>query len=224
MDKVRSKAVVAQHGMTVADEIVLTRADWDADDDAVTARVASDLGFPCVVKSPCEGSSLGMAIPKDADAFRMAMPEVLTFGDTVMVERFVAGTEVTCSVLDVDGGASPRALAVTEICPVTSEFFDYHAKYVAGACEEITPARISDEASRKVMDMAVRVHRALGCEGLSRSDMILIGDDPTWLEVNTIPGMTETSLFPQAAAAVGITFPDLLAMLVEDAVRRHAAG
>jgi D-alanine-D-alanine ligase len=161
-----------------------------------------------------------MAIPREVGEFRDALLNVLAFDDTVLIEEYLEGTEVTCSVLDAEPGAQPQALPVTEICPVAATYFDYNAKYVAGACEEITPARIAPEVAEAVQDMAVRVHRVIGCRGLSRSDMILVKERPVWFEVNTIPGMTETSLFPQAAAAAGIGFPELLDRLIRGAMKQ----
>lgn len=222
IDKIRSKAVVAQAGIPVARDIVVTRALWDADHETVLKRVHTELGFPCVLKSPCQGSSLGMAIPREIREFRDALLNVFAFDDTVLIEQYLKGVEVTCSVLDATPGAPPEALPVTEICPVTSAYFDYTAKYTPGACQEITPARISPESTRAAQDVAVRVHAAIGCRGLSRSDMILVNDRPVWFEVNTIPGMTETSLFPQAAAAAGIPFPDLLDRLIRGAMEQPA--
>ena len=161
-----------------------------------------------------------MAIPQAKEEFPAALLDVMAYDDRVLVEKFIRGTEVTCAVLDVEPGTPPRALPVTEICPVESAFFDYHAKYTPGASREITPARISDAATRNVQQAAECVHSVVGCSGLSRSDFLMDGEDPVWIEVNTIPGMTETSLFPQAAAAAGITFPDLVALLVGDALSR----
>ena len=161
-----------------------------------------------------------MAIPKDEAHFKKGLLDVFMYGDLVMFEKFVKGTEVTCAVLDVEEGKAPRALPVIEICPVDSEFFDYHAKYTPGACNEIVPARISPEATKKVQAVAERVHHVIGCNGFSRSDMILDGDEPVWIEINTIPGMTETSLFPQAAAAAGISFAQMLTLFVEEALQR----
>ncbi|MFO7974925.1 MAG: D-alanine--D-alanine ligase [Candidatus Hydrogenedentota bacterium] len=220
IDKVRAKAVAAHAGISVARDRVVTRAQWDADHEAVLKGVHADLGFPCVLKSPCQGSSLGMAIPRGVGEFREALLNVLAFDDTVLIEEYLDGVEVTCSVLDATPGAPPQALPVTEICPVTATYFDYNAKYVAGATEEITPARIAPEITKQVQDIAVRVHAAIGCRGLSRSDMILVDERPVWFEVNTIPGMTETSLFPQAAAAAGISFPDLLDRLVQGSMKQ----
>jgi D-alanine-D-alanine ligase len=142
--------------------------------------------------------------------------------DNVFVEKFVKGTEVTCSVLDTDPSGRIRPLPLTEICPRTARFFDYEAKYTPGATEEITPARISDELTDDIMDMAAHVHEVMGCSGWSRSDFIIDEHGPVWIEVNTIPGMTATSLFPQAAAAAGISYEQLVASLVDDAIRRAA--
>jgi len=221
IDKIKAKAVVQQAGVRVAPQIALYRRAWEAEPDAWLARVADELGFPCVIKSPCQGSSLGMAVPQDEHEFPSALRDVMAYGDVVMIEELVRGTEVTCGVLDVEPDAPPRALPVTEIRPVTSAYFDYRAKYTPGACDEITPAEIPDDMARTVQDVAVHAHEVIGCRGLSRSDMILDDDGPVWIEVNTIPGMTETSLFPQAAAAAGIPFPQLVGRLVEAALGWH---
>jgi len=218
IDKIHSKAVARQAGVRVSDQFLLTRAEWDQ--GGALKRVAAEFGYPCLIKSPCQGSSIGMAIPKDAGHFKKSLLDVFMYGDLVMIERFINGIELTCAVLDTEPAKPPRALPVTEICPVHSEFFDYEAKYTPGACNEITPARISPEFTKKVQDIAECVHIVVGCKGFSRSDFILDGDDPVWIEVNTIPGMTETSLFPQAAAAAGIPFPEMLTLFLEEALGR----
>jgi D-alanine-D-alanine ligase len=224
LDKLRSKAVVRDAGILVAKQTYVQSAQWQLDATAITEHVTTALGYPCVIKCPTQGSSLGMAIPRGAEEFQGAMYELLPLEGSVLIEQFLAGKEVTCAVLDDVPGAEPVALPVTEIVPVTSAFFDYKAKYTPGATEEITPARISDELTRAVQEVAVRVHKLVGCSGLSRSDFILVDDRPVWLEVNTIPGMTGTSLFPQAAAAAGISFPDLVERLVEGAMAAQIFG
>jgi D-alanine-D-alanine ligase len=160
-----------------------------------------------------------MAIVNGADALAGAMPGAMGYDGCVMLEQFIKGTEVTCGVLDADS-AGPRALPVTEIRPLTASFFDYNAKYTPGASTEITPAEISDDAAAEVQSSAVRAHKVIGCGIWSRSDFLIGSDGPVWLEVNTIPGLTPTSLFPQAAAAAGITFPELCNMFVEAAMKR----
>jgi len=119
----------------------------------------------------------------------------------------------------VASGMAPRALPITEICPRRSAFFDYNEKYAADGAEEITPARIPEETARMVGETAVRVHQLIGCAIWSRSDFMIGPQGPVWIEVNTVPGLTPTSLFPQAAAAVGIGYADLMELFVESAIR-----
>lgn len=221
IDKIRCKSVVQSAGIRVAGQITVDAREWETRPAALASRIESELGFPCVMKSPCQGSSLGMAIPDNRRALEQSMGGLFELDDVVLVEEYVTGVEVTCSVLDVEAHAAPRPLPVTEIVPVSTAFFDYQAKYTPGACREITPARISETATARVQGVGVRVHRLVGCQGFSRSDMILDGEEPVWLEVNTLPGMTETSLFPQAAASVGISYRELVGLLVEDALRRR---
>ena len=215
MDKLRSKAVVRDAGIRTPADLAVDRLEWEAAPEPVLARVAAEIGFPCVVKSPCQGSSIGMAIPQDEQAFRDCLPQVFRYGDELMVEAFISGTEVTCAVLDVAPAATPRALPVTEIRPLTARFFDYEAKYTPGATEEITPAEISPELTAEVQEASVRAHRLIGCAVWSRSDFVIDAEGPAWLEVNTIPGMTPTSLYPQAAAAVCISYGELLSLFVD---------
>jgi len=220
MDKVRCKAVVSAQGIRVAGHVGLDRPTWAIDAAQVTEVVEKDIGFPCVIKAVSQGSSKGVIICQSLLTFRQDMEAVLKIEDYVMVESFVKGTEVTCSVLDADPSGRMRALPLTEICPKTAAFFDYEAKYTPGATDEITPARIPQDTTDLVMDMAVHVHEVVGCSGWSRSDFIIDEDGPVWIEVNTIPGLTETSLFPQAAAAVGMNYNQLITALVDDALRR----
>ena len=218
IDKVRSKIIAKQAGIDVADEVVFTHHEWEKDPDAITALVEETIGFPCVVKNPLQGSSLGLAMPQAKNEFRSAVEEVFGFGYTIMAEKYIDGLELTCGVLDLDEDTGPVALPVTEIRPVKAKFFDYHAKYTPQATQEITPAKIEDSLRERIQDMAIRAHEAMGCRGFSRSDMIVSGDDIFWLEVNTIPGFTETSLLPQAAEAAGISFSELVGKLVDTAL------
>ncbi|HPC17961.1 MAG TPA: D-alanine--D-alanine ligase [Candidatus Hydrogenedentes bacterium] len=218
MDKLRSKAVAKQAGVPVAAHCTISAEQWRENPSVVIEQVQLELGFPCVIKSPCEGSSVGLAIPREPEAFAGSMNEVLKHGDIAMVEQYIRGTEVTCAVLDELPGRRPVALPVTEICPLASDFFDYHAKYTAGASEEITPARISPGLTQAVQEFAVTAHEAIGCAIWSRSDFIIGPDGPVWLEVNTTPGMTPTSLYPQAAAAAGISYSELAGRFVMAAI------
>lgn len=223
MDKVRCKAVVRAQGLRVAGHVALERDAWEADPQAILDAIRKDIGLPCVIKPARGGSSVGLEIPRDLPAAEAALRRILAVYPYVMVEEFVEGVELTCSVLHADAAGQIYPLPVTEIVPKTAAFFDYHAKYTPGASEEITPARIPDNIAQEVQDMAAHAHDIVGCTGWSRSDFILGAKGPVWLEINTVPGLTETSLFPQAAAAARISYRDLCVLLVEDALRRHAA-
>lgn len=221
MDKIHAKAIMRDAGLPVAPDLIVTRKDWAHDRDAVLRFVADDLGLPCVVKCPTQGSSLGMSIPKTTDELREALSKLLEMGNEVLIEKYLQGTEVTCGVLDADPEKGPQALPLTEIAPVSAAFFDYVAKYTPGATEEITPARIDEELATEIQEIALRAHALMGCSGFSRSDFIIADGLPYWLEVNTIPGMTDTSLFPQAAAVAGIPYGALCGLLVDAGMTRH---
>lgn len=218
IDKIHSKIVARHVGIQVIGEVVFSQARWEAEPDALTEEVEAAFGMPCVVKSPWQGSSLGMGIPQNATEFRAAVEDALLYGKQIMVEKFIEGIELTCGVLDIETSEELTALPVTEIRSGTKGFFDYQAKYTAGASEEITPAEIPDELRDRIQDIALRAHRAIGCRGFSRSDFIAQDNELYWLELNTIPGLTGTSLFPQAAEAAGITFQELVTKLIEAAV------
>ena len=202
MDKERTKAVYRAAGLPVVPSLLAPR-------DEVRQRHV--MPPPYVVKPNNEGSSVGVYIVQDAantpPQLDDAMPE------TVMVEAYAPGRELTVTVM------GERALAVTDI--LTSGWYDYHAKYATGGSRHVIPAEIPDEIADACLDYALRAHQALGCRGLSRTDFRwdeakgLAG--LVLLETNTQPGMTPTSLAPEQAAHVGISFPDLCRWLVEDA-------
>ncbi|WP_235829883.1 D-alanine--D-alanine ligase [Frigidibacter oleivorans] len=202
MDKTRSKAAYRAAGLPVVDSLLAAR-------DTVAAGHV--MPPPYVVKPNAEGSSVGVYLVQAAangpPQLGPEMPAV------VMVEAYVPGRELTCSVLD------DRALCVTEI--VTEGWYDYHAKYAPGGSRHVVPAELPDEITAACLDYALRAHRALGCRGLSRTDFRW--DDTrglaglVLLETNTQPGMTPTSLSPEQAATCGIPFPELCRWIVEDA-------
>ena len=222
MDKIRCKTVVEAQGIRVAGHLALNRPTWAVSAGEVREAVAEDLGYPCVVKPSRQGSSFGVTIVRDAAGLDAAMTAAFEADEEVMVEQYVAGREVTCAVLDTDPGGRLQSLPVTEIRPKSGAFFDFEAKYTAGACDEITPADLPPETADAVAEMAAHAHEIVGCAGWSRSDFIVGPEGPVWIEINTIPGLTPTSLFPQAAAAVGISYGQLAGLLIEDALRRAA--
>ena len=207
MDKARSKDAFRIAGLPVADHVLVGR------DEVSTRHVMAP---PYVVKPNNEGSSIGVYLVRDgANTPPILGPEMPA---TVMVEAYVAGRELTVSVL------GDRALTVTDI--FMDGWYDYHAKYAPGGSRHVVPAEVPPVIFDACLDMALRAHRALGCRSLSRTDFRC--DEETWaregglaglivLETNTQPGMTPTSLAPEQAQAVGMSFPDLCRWLVEDA-------
>jgi D-alanine-D-alanine ligase len=180
--------------------------------DAVVAK----LGLPLVVKPSRGGSALGVTLVRSAEDLPRAMVACFAYGDTALIERAVEGVEVAVSVVELDG--TPVALPAVEV--VTDGTYDYDARYNPGRTEYFAPARLSDDLAQRAADVAVAAHRALGLRHLSRTDLIIDGDGRPWfLEVNVAPGMTETSLFPQAAEAGGHHLPDLYRRLVETGLR-----
>lgn len=220
MDKIRAKAIVNDFKVKTAHHLVISHEEWLCDYKSVVNRVEEETGLPAVIKAPSQGSSFGMAIPHNNHDFIRNMNEIIGLENVVMVEQYIEGIEVTCSILDISTQDKPQALPVTEIRPATSPYFDYFAKYTPGASQEITPASIGEHLTCTVQQAAIAAHTALGCSGWSRSDFIINDDGPVWLEVNTVPGLTKTSLFPQAANAAGISYDKLITLLIEDAILR----
>jgi len=223
MDKVRAKQIVSFHGIRTPKWMVVTEKEWRDSPETVLRTVSGEFGYPCVAKVPEEGSSFGMGIPESSAALAAVLDGSIGDRGHMMIEEYIRGTEITCSVLGALPGARPTALPLTEIVPKTSKYFDFEAKYTAGASQEITPARIDAHLTRRAQEIGVRVHEALGCGTLSRTDMIVRDGEIYYLETNTIPGMTETSLFPQAAAAAGISFGELLDRQIELALAHHGS-
>jgi D-alanine-D-alanine ligase len=211
MDKVMSKHFFDHAGIPTPPYVVLRRGEA-LDTDAVTAS----LGPRTVVKPANEGSAIGVTISHDPSELSAAVETAFEHDDTVLVEQFIAGVEVTVGVL---GNEDPRALPTLEVVP-EHEFYDYEAKYVPGLSRHIIPARVADDVNAECARVAIAVHELLGCKGMSRTDVIVTEDDAVQvLEVNTIPGMTKTSLLPEAAAAADIEFPELCSRLVDYALQ-----
>jgi D-alanine-D-alanine ligase len=221
MDKVRSKEIVSFHGILTPKWMVVAERRWKEERDAVLRAVSGEFGYPCVAKVPEEGSSFGMGIPTTPGELIEVMDRSIGERGHMMIEEYVEGTEITCSVLGGMLGERPTALPLTEIIPKTSKYFDFEAKYTPGASEEITPARLDEQLTKEAREIGARVHEALGCGSMSRTDMIVRGRDIYYLETNTIPGMTETSLYPQAARAAGMSFSELLDKQIELALAYH---
>jgi len=217
MNKLVAKQRYERSGLPVPPYIVVARND-SLDIGDFVARV----GLPMVVKPVAAGSSVGMSIVKAQENLQEALEKGFAHGDTVILEEYIKGVELTGGVL---GNDDLQALPLIEIIPDAShEFFDYDAKYTAGVTQEICPARVNENITSKAQSYAMMAHRALFCLGYSRTDMILRDNELYVLETNTIPGMTATSLFPQAAQAAGISFSELLDRLIQLGIEAHAGS
>ena len=173
------------------------------------------VSVPCVVKPATEGSALGVEIVTDGSKIVEEIEKTLKIDSSVLVEDYIAGTEVTVAVL---GNEDAHALPVIEIVPI-NDFYDYESKYAPGGSKHICPAPLDERLTTTVQRYAEQAHKALGCKGMSRSDFIIDADGQAWiLETNTIPGMTATSLLPDAGRAAGMSFPELCTKLIEYAL------
>ncbi len=214
MNKLAAKRMYEKRDLPVPPyEVVARTAPTDP------GQLVQRLGLPVVVKPVSAGSSIGMSIVRSLAELAPAMQKAFRHDGSVIVEAFIEGIEITGGVL---GNDTPQALPLIEIIPGREHpFFDYAAKYTPGATREICPARIDAQATQKAQAYALSAHKALFCKGYSRTDMILRDRDIFVLETNTIPGMTPTSLFPQAAQAAGLSFSQLLDRLIELGIQAH---
>jgi len=215
IDKVRAKKVLDASGLTVPSSRAFYREDWKREGDEILSGIRDALPDPIVVKPSAAGSSVGTSIARGQEELEKAIEEAFRHSPQVLMEEYIRGMELTCPVLANPGDSDTIILPVVEIVPKTSDFFDYEAKYTPGATDEIAPARIDDNTAARVADIAVQTHTALGCAGLTRSDMILADETIYVLEINTIPGMSKNSICPRAAAAAGKDFDWLTRKMVE---------
>jgi D-alanine-D-alanine ligase len=213
MDKQVSKAMFSAAGLPVPNGEVIPVDDLLA---------ADPMPLPYVIKPVCEGSSVGVEIIRQGDNRRAAVAQAWRFGRSAMVEEFIPGRELTVSVM------GDRALAVTDIIADAGTFYDYESKYSDGGSHHIIPAGIHPTIYARAMDVALRAHKVIGCRGATRCDFRY--DDTTGepgrlvlLEINTQPGLTPTSLLPEQAAYLGISFPRLCAWMVEHAACREGS-
>lgn len=203
--------------------IAFRHYDAETSFEALADRVFRTFPPPWVVKPAASGSSVGVSIARHFGDLSEALKKAAEEDEQrrILVEEYIKGREFTCGVLEHFCGETYYALPPVEICPPeTAEFFNYQVKY-DGSTREICPADIHDAMLKKIRATAIAAHTALGCRDYSRVDMILAGTDLHVLEVNTLPGLTKESLFPKAAAAVGLSFSDLLDHLLTNALERN---
>lgn len=209
MDKDLTKRLVAPLGVRTPSWQIVNSREMDLEE------ICAKADLPCVVKPVDSGSSIGVAIAQNEGELRLALMDAAKEGSRVVVEQYIRGREVQIGILD------DQPLPSIEIIPVEG-FYDYANKYQPGAAKEITPAPIPPETEQKLGALALTVFRALGLHAYSRADFILDEEGELWfLEINTLPGMTPTSLVPQEAAVVGYSYADLCEKIIEIALRKE---
>ena len=207
MNKILTKQVLLTLGLPTARFTIIRKERLMKEGvSAIAEDLIETVGLPMVLKAPCEGSSIGVIIVKTAGELPRAIMDVFAYDDRILAEEFLSGVEITLPIL---GNEEIMVLPDVEITS-EREFYDYTAKYTQGMCTHIIPARISDAARTYAKEIGREAYRALRCRGLARIDFIVDAmKGPMVIEINTIPGMTEMSLFPDSARAMGIEFPEL---------------
>lgn len=211
MNKVLTKKLLKYEGIPTAEFVVLQKHDFAVTQHTVD-KIIQAVGLPVVIKAATQGSSVGTYIIRKESDILPAIQNAFQFDREILVEKFIEGIEITASVI---GNENPNVLPLIEITS-ENEFYDYESKYTPGMCHHIIPARINEEIKEKIIDLSQQVYKSMGCRGFSRIDFMVdkVGN-PYVLENNTIPGMTEMSLVPDAARAVGISFTDLVEKILE---------
>lgn len=210
MDKTVSKVLFAAADIPTPPYVIVRRSD----DPELARERAQGIGLPFVVKPSSQGSTVGITIVKDTAALAGALGLAFRYDPEALIEKYVAGVEVTVGVL---GTRTPRALPTLEIVP-KNEFYDWESKYAPGGSRHVIPARIPDASRAECERLAVQAHVSLKCRGYSRVDMIVEPSGAVWvIEVNTLPGLTEVSLLPDAAKAMGISFDQLIQVILSSA-------
>ena len=217
MDKGIAKSLFRSAGLPVCDDLVYS-STCDVQESA--QEIKARLGARVVIKPLNQGSAIGVIPLMNGGDIATALAEVFDMRLDVIVEPFVMGREMTVGILDVEGGEC-IATPVIDILTPENTWYDYQHRYSAGLSEHIIPANVPGKTTRKLQQITIDAHRVLGCRDLSRADFI-VGDDNsiTLLEVNTLPGMTPTSLYPDGMRALGMEFNDLMEKLVESAITR----
>jgi len=211
MNKIATKRLLCSVGLpNPRFTIVKTRPTTPGGFDELAAKIVAEMGVPLVVKPPTQGSSIGVYIVHKAEDLPFALENAFRYDKQLLIEEYIPGVEVTAAVL---GNDNPEVLPLIEITSATG-VYDYTAKYTPGKSSHIIPPRLPQDVQDRIKDLARQTFELLGCRGFARVDFIVGKDGPFILELNTIPGMTEVSLYPDAARAAGISFPDLVERLI----------
>ena len=211
INKVLTKKMLTFEGIPTAPFTILKKNVFNSTSSEIQSLL-QNIGLPMVVKAATQGSSIGTYIVKEEKDILQSIQAAFVYDAEVLVEKFIEGTEVTSTVI---GNDNTEVLPLIEITSA-NEFYDFESKYTPGMCNHIIPARVPEHIHDKIAQLSQKVYKSLGCRGYARVDYIIDRDEnPFVLEINTIPGMTEMSLVPDAALAVGITFEELVDKIVK---------
>ncbi|WP_082788967.1 D-alanine--D-alanine ligase [Desulfolucanica intricata] len=218
MDKIATKRMLIQAQLPTPDFSLINRNSYyNKNKDEICQNIIKALPLPLVVKAPTQGSTIGISFVHQPEQLPSAIENAFKYDSSALIEKYISGIEITASVL---GNDQPEALPLIEIVSATG-VYDYEAKYTVGLSEHIIPPRLEQNKQAQIQDLAVKAFMTLGCSGLARVDFIIDEQgNPYILEINTIPGMTETSLAPDAAKAAGISFENLTQKIVELALAK----
>lgn len=221
MSKSMAKEILKARAVPVAEDRAVTLSEMTSRGmESVCDDISMELGFPLMVKPDCEGSTLGASRVRGRVELEEGIRSALKYDDAVVVERYIEGREMTVGLV----GQEPVVLPVLEVV-ASKGIYDYECKYTRGMTEYIVPAPITESLAGELQGLALRAHGALGCEGVSRVDFMVDGEGRAYcLELNTIPGMTELSLIPKAAASVGYSFNEVVEMIMSTARLKISCG
>lgn len=210
MDKVITKRMLRDAGISTPACLIVNKKE-----SGIKEKIMQRFSLPVVIKPASQGSSIGVEIVKEENQLDEALANAFKYSRDILVEEFISGKELTVSMMQKDGEVV--ALPVIHIAP-HSGTYDYHSKYTKGATEYICPADLDEETTKKVQEISKQAYEVLGCSGVARADVMLDEEGNGYvLEINTVPGMTATSLVPKAAAAAGISFPELCNIILQSA-------
>ncbi len=218
INKIMTKRVIESAGLPTAPYLTISKAEYRLNTDYALQRlrqqIETDLGWPLVIKAPTQGSSIGIIFVNDYSELKDALEQCFEYDDELLIEKKISGMEVTAPVWDIND--KPQTIALIEIVAEIGEYYDYASKYQKGGSTHIIPPDLSDDLRIIISELAEQCYSVLNCRGVARVDFLVDLNDrkPYILEVNTIPGMTSTSLVPDACRSIGIEFPDMCELLL----------
>lgn len=205
IDKNKTNELLQEHGITIPQSKIVYRGDS-----------VIPFNFPIIVKPVDEGSSVDLYKIKNEEEYKNSLDVIFKNHEAMLAQEYIQGREFTCGVVKINNNPAP--LIATEVILTKGELFDYDAKYSVGGCREITPADVDEDIMNRIKDTALQCHTILGCNSISRTDMILKDDKLYVLEINTVPGMTKTSFIPQQAKVCGYEMKELITLLINSAL------